>query len=706
MRVHGPVTEAKVKAELKKFTGKIEQLPPKISAVKRVLRTREVYYIDYIGKERNTYEFIVGCQAGTYIRKLCLHPDTDILTKGGVMSARDFFERPNTVFSMNSGNIIEKEPSQVQEIKSPNKLIKLKMASGVDIVVTPDHELLASKPNGYIMTEAKDLRVGDYLVKSLTFPRCEQEVVVSDLLDNDYLIAQDEIKQACKEAFIKKYGSIREMNRKTRLDRKAFLSKSQNAITIKHLKLSGIYEEVKGNIHTFKTQKGKVITLKQLTPNLLYLLGLVASDGNNTKEKKTARYTRIKFHNSNEELIDIFLSKYKTIFPNMTISKKKVDSNLFQLDTSNSLLATLAASLGVVSPDTESDLLPILNLDNTLVNSFLKGYFDGDGSAYFKKKTKVKGHYTEICFHTVNKINAKRIHQMLLKVGISNKIFRSTIKYVVSVTDFKAKQKFIWSIGTNHPFKERKFEQILDLAKNQKIESKYVGLHFKEQIRQNKSKLSAMGGNPYRLLNSSVPLTRKFYNNCSKLVDLTKLDQLQIEKIKEVSTVKLDVDYVYDLTVPDTHNFLIETGFISSNCHDMGESLGVGAHMAKLIRTKAGPFKLKDSITLDDAFDMYRDYLKTKNEKKITKLIRPVEEAVDFLPKVWIDDDVQPRLKNGSPIFAPGVVQVEDDIKKGDLVACYTTENKLASVGYAEMDSKQMVKISKGMAVKTSIVML
>ncbi|MBU1065495.1 hypothetical protein KKC74_11935, partial [bacterium] len=37
------------------------------------------------------------------------------------------------------------------------------------------------------------------------------------------------------------------------------------------------------------------------------------------------------------------------------------------------------------------------------------------------------------------------------------------------------------------------------------------------------------------------------------------------------------------MTIPETHNFLIETGFVSSNCHDLGLKIG-GAHMAELRR--------------------------------------------------------------------------------------------------------------------------
>ena len=101
---------------------------------------------------------------------------------------------------------------------------------------------------------------------------------------------------------------------------KAFINKSKTAITIKHLKLAGIYGEVKKEIRVFKTQKGSIIKLKKLNEDFFYLFGLIASDGNNTKEKNTRRYTRIKFHNKNEKLVNYFLKTYKKIFPTIPIA--------------------------------------------------------------------------------------------------------------------------------------------------------------------------------------------------------------------------------------------------------------------------------------------------------------------------------------------------------------------------------------------------
>jgi len=56
---------------MKEFEGKITQLPPIRSAVKRQNREREVYYIDVISIDDQDVLMRIGCQAGTYIRKIC-----------------------------------------------------------------------------------------------------------------------------------------------------------------------------------------------------------------------------------------------------------------------------------------------------------------------------------------------------------------------------------------------------------------------------------------------------------------------------------------------------------------------------------------------------------------------------------------------------------------------------------------------------------
>jgi len=84
LKLHGDVDEPAIKHVLSMFEDEIYQRPPLRSAVKRQLRTRRIYYIDYLEHDGRNLLFKVGCEGGTYIRKLC-YDIGEILGVGGHM---------------------------------------------------------------------------------------------------------------------------------------------------------------------------------------------------------------------------------------------------------------------------------------------------------------------------------------------------------------------------------------------------------------------------------------------------------------------------------------------------------------------------------------------------------------------------------------------------------------------------------------------
>lgn len=71
MLLHEKQPQKKLERVFKIFTGKIYQRPPMVSSVARILRVREIYYNKILETHENFVLFKVGCEAGTYIRKLC-----------------------------------------------------------------------------------------------------------------------------------------------------------------------------------------------------------------------------------------------------------------------------------------------------------------------------------------------------------------------------------------------------------------------------------------------------------------------------------------------------------------------------------------------------------------------------------------------------------------------------------------------------------
>lgn len=75
-KFHSPVeSEAQVRKAVDTLTGALFQRPPLISAVKRQLRVRTIYeskLIEY-NAEKKMGVFWISCEAGTYVRTLCVH---------------------------------------------------------------------------------------------------------------------------------------------------------------------------------------------------------------------------------------------------------------------------------------------------------------------------------------------------------------------------------------------------------------------------------------------------------------------------------------------------------------------------------------------------------------------------------------------------------------------------------------------------------
>jgi len=168
--------------------------------------------------------------------------------------------------------------------------------------------------------------------------------------------------------------------------------------------------------------------------------------------------------------------------------------------------------------------------------------------------------------------------------------------------------------------------------------------------------------------------------------------------------------YYLNIYEIDNKDVLFKVGceagtYIRTLCHVWGKKLGVGAHMSQLVRTKAGPFTDKDWVSLHDLKDAY-EVFKEGDETPIRKVILPVENAVSHLPKIWVFDTTVDSLCHGASLSLPGISKIHSNISENDLVAVFTLKEELVCLGNALMDSGDMIKNERGLAVKTSKVFM
>lgn len=107
MRLHRDRKEEDVRRVIGTFVGRIYQTPPVRSAVKRQMRIRTVHELNVLEIKGRDVLFRVRCDAGTYIRTLCV----DIGDALGVGASMEDLRR------VRSGNMTEDSSVTLQDIK-------------------------------------------------------------------------------------------------------------------------------------------------------------------------------------------------------------------------------------------------------------------------------------------------------------------------------------------------------------------------------------------------------------------------------------------------------------------------------------------------------------------------------------------------------------------------------------------------------------
>ncbi|MGS2718144.1 tRNA pseudouridine(55) synthase TruB [Eionea flava] len=122
--------------------------------------------------------------------------------------------------------------------------------------------------------------------------------------------------------------------------------------------------------------------------------------------------------------------------------------------------------------------------------------------------------------------------------------------------------------------------------------------------------------------------------------------------------------------------------YIRSLAEDLGEMLGVGAHVSRLHRRSAGPFNEEDSISLDALTALRGE----SEAESLDHLLLPTDSPVQNIPQVSISDEMGDYFRQGQGVMSTqayrsaeegGIVRVCSD--SGDFLGiAELTEGQLA----------------------------
>ncbi len=136
-----------------------------------------------------------------------------------------------------------------------------------------------------------------------------------------------------------------------------------------------------------------------------------------------------------------------------------------------------------------------------------------------------------------------------------------------------------------------------------------------------------------------------------KLCDLAREGKEVARKPRPVTIHKIEI---LGMALPEVRMSVScsKGTYIRTLCHDIGEKLSCHGCMKELLRTKAGPFLLKDSVRLSQVE-------KLRDEGRIEEILEPVDGVFSELPQVTLREEAARLGYNGNPFCVSDVLALE-----------------------------------------------
>ena len=152
---------------------------------------------------------------------------------------------------------------------------------------------------------------------------------------------------------------------------------------------------------------------------------------------------------------------------------------------------------------------------------------------------------------------------------------------------------------------------------------------------------------------------------------------------------------------------LCEAGtYIRKLYYDMGELLGPGGSMIELRRSRVHQFNEENLVTMHELADAYATWKENKDDSKLLKIIRPVEETLSEIKSVVIRDSAIDSMCHGAQLAIPGILQISPYLQKGDLVGIYSQKGEIVALAESLLSEEEIKDQSKGYAFQTKRIIM
>ena len=146
--------------------------------------------------------------------------------------------------------------------------------------------------------------------------------------------------------------------------------------------------------------------------------------------------------------------------------------------------------------------------------------------------------------------------------------------------------------------------------------------------------------------------------------------------------------------------------YIRTLCVDIGEALGVGAHMEELRRNRSGSMLETDSVTLQELKDAHVLWKEEGDDSWMKRIVKPMESLLEPLPKIVLKDSAIDAICHGADLAVVGIAKHEDGLYRGEVVAFISQKGEGVGLGITQMTSLEMARACEGIAARTDRVFM
>jgi len=169
--------------------------------------------------------------------------------------------------------------------------------------------------------------------------------------------------------------------------------------------------------------------------------------------------------------------------------------------------------------------------------------------------------------------------------------------------------------------------------------------------------------------------------NGKKLYELAR-EGKEVERKSRAVTIN-DIE-IKEFFPPNKVKVLITCSkgtYVRTLLKDIGETLGCGAHMSYLLRTKSGAFEVDNAITLDKLKEVFTSV-------EFENFILPVSEALKDYNKVYVSEKADKLIHNGCKIYKEYIEKSDYEYSYGDTVIAFDSKELLVGIFTVKKDEE------------------